>query len=340
MGLYCEKQKLKKLFYFVIVGILFSSINIYSIPQPTEYTMEMLKEDLGNAHFTALIEVIGVDTLGLEFTQEVSARFKVVRCYKGGIESQDSIYCSKHNPFIIGGYIPQYKIGLRSIICYTDSYKDGLNLYANGRAKFDISEDDSVAPPPTGLGFSSDFDYSRTLQAFEDLIRQTIQWEELLQYMPILATENQELFFKTSIDLSGGAALDNITLSARSSVQNVYDLVLTYTPCTGICPLLFFIKDTTVSAGKLQPGSYKIYRNEINTMINSPSGIFPPTDSVSFTVYGTAHSAGKVSIKAVDNMVKCWPNPFSGQIMFEHRASSFVHCNIAVKIYTMDGTLV
>lgn len=46
------------------------------------------------------------------------------------------------------------------------------------------------------------------------------------------------------------------------------------------------------------------------------------------------------SVKGNDLQLIAYPNPFSGQIMFMHRASCVVHRSLALKIYSIDGTLV
>ncbi len=330
----------RKLNCYVLIGIISFAINAYTVPPPSEYTMEMFVEDLRSAHLVALGEVTDIDTLtsGSDIEQIQYTDFKVMKCYKGGIESKDSMVYIKNQLNLVGGYSQNYEIGLRSIICFYDSYKDGKHLRANARGKFDIAKGDSVIPPPVGLGFSSDFDYNLTLESFESLIEQTIQSEEMIQLIPVLPKEGQNIRFKTSINLSGGATLNDVVLEMGKS-SNIINYTLSFTPCTSeVCPAIFLIVDTTVALGELKAGEYTAYRYEINYLINEPQGLFAPDDSVSFTVYKAAVDI-KPKFFAVNNnnRLQCSPNPFCNTTFFSIPGYISESRSTQMGIYELSG---
>jgi hypothetical protein len=331
------KVKLFNSFCFFLI----LAAGVYSLPPPSEYTMEMFKQDLGYAHLVALVEVVAIDTI---VRTERYVKFKVVKCFKGGVSSADSFLVSKRNLGMIGGYGEHYYKGLKSIICFSDTWKDGTNLMVNPRGKYDI-KGDSIVPPPVGYGFSQEFTYYQTQQPFEHLIIQTIQHEEFLQFMPILPGTKDKIRFRTSIDLSGGGELNSIVVQRNDSLKRI-DLVLTYTPCEGICPAIFIMVDTTVSVGQLAAGTYSAYRFKINTLINKvqePGSFFRADDSVRFTVYGPTEVKPVPVVYNGNAGIKCWPNPFSTSvdISLVRGASSVVRSGKAdIKIYDIRGQLI
>jgi hypothetical protein len=278
----------RRLCVLTSVVCLSIALHVNAVPPPTEYTTEMLEQDLAQAHLVALSEVLEIDTVenGLEQTEHVHLR--ILKCYKGGIAVEDSVIATIRSLNLVGGYSQTYEVGLQSIVCYYDGAGDGVHLTVNARGKFDLAGTDSILPPPVGYGFGDDLDlYSGSLSLFEELLEETIRRREFVQFMPVLPYEDDEISLKSAIDVSGGAELLFAAVDVQESL-NLIHLYLTYLPCTSqACPSLYLIVDTTVSVGTLTPGRYTAYRYEINYLINEPTGISAPTDSVRFTVYSS-----------------------------------------------------
>lgn len=266
-----------------------------AIPAPTEYTKEMLEQDLHGARLVARVTVVRIDT-SLDGATEL-ATIAIDTIYKGGTAAAgDSTLVAGRRLNIVGEYAPNYRVGEQSFMCFTDRWQDGLTVAANTRAKFDITPDDSVEPPPVGLGFSDEFQYARTASAFSLTLRHIIRTNEYLSIAPMLAVPGDSLVLRTSIDLSGGATLDNVTATVDPS-RNRLGMRLVYTPCTGACPDNYVILDTSATVTSLGPGTYMAYRYKENTLLGAPYA--PPDDSVRFTVYEPVHVSASSKREAV-----------------------------------------
>ncbi len=252
-----------------------------AIPPPTEYTKEMLNQDLHGARLVARVTVVRIDT-SADGNDEL-ATIDIDTVYKGATAAAgDSTLAARRRLNLVGGYAPNYQVGEQSFMCFTDQWQDGATVAANARAKFDITPDDSVEPPPVGLGFSDEFKYARRASAFSRMIQETIRTNEFLSVAPILATPSDRIVLRTSIDLSGGATLEEVTASVDAA-RNRLSMRLVYTPCTGICPDNLLFLDTSATVAALNPGSYVAYRYKENTLLDEP--FVPPDDSVRFRVY-------------------------------------------------------
>ncbi len=273
------------------------------LPAPSEYTMEQFVQDLHEARMVAMVEVLQVDSgsgVHAEF-----ATLRVLQTFKGGLARGESTLVVKRDLDMVGWYEPDYRVGEESFLCISDTWRDGVSAAANTRGKFDIARApgdtvDHVEPPPVGLGFSSEFDYSTSLSAFTSLLSQTLREHEFLGVAPLLPRTGVPLVFATAIDLSGGATLDHVSVQAYQSTNRV-TMELIYTPCTGVCPYLYLVKDTSATLDSLSSGTWTATRHKYNSMINAP--FVPADDSVQFTVYAqtqavrpeTARSIGRTA---------------------------------------------
>lgn len=256
-------------------------VHAAAVPPPTEYTMAMLEQDLHDARLVALVTVTAIDSgSGAQFEWTT---LRIDSTFKGGpaLAGESNVHV-KRQLNLVGGYEPDFRVGEQSYLCFDDQWHDGFYLAANARAKFDITADDSVEAPPVGLGFSDELATARTVQSFAGLLSETIGGNEWLSVSPILATPADSVILRTSIDLSGGTTLDAVMLN--TAAQRL-DMRLLYTPCSGACPSLFLIKDTSAAVVGLPAGNYVAYRYEQNSEEDTAT-LPAPDDSVRFTVYG------------------------------------------------------
>jgi hypothetical protein len=264
-------------------AILLFTFQARSIPPASEYTMVMLEEDLRDARMVALVQCVSIDTSSQAHTELTVLR--VLATYKGGLGPGAELVTAKRRLGQVGWYEPDYRVGEQSFICLHDPWQDGVVAGVNTRGKFDVRRDaidtlDYVDPPPVGLGFSAEFAGYTEADAFEFLMQQFIRDHEYLSVAPLLPRVGSPLTVSTSINLSGGATLDEVLLEA--SAPNSLHLYLTYTPCTGVCPYLYLVTDTGASTDSLPIGTYTAYRYKQNSMLDAPT---PPDDSVTFQVY-------------------------------------------------------
>lgn len=316
-----------RLSHFLTAMVLALAASVAAIPAPTEYTLDMLKQDLQGAHLVALCEVLDTAYSPSSVRPERLVTFKVLECYKGGVS--DSVIRSMRVMNMVGAYSEYYEIGLKTIVCFYDGWNDGVYLHVNPRGKFDITDQDSVVPPPVGYGFSDEFDYYQTSASFKNLVTETIRTNEFIQFAPVLPRENQPITFKTSIFFTGGQLLYQLlyaTLDHQAGSLYI-GFRLEYQPCTSqVCSAILI--DTAITLGTLPPGSYRAFRSEYLPV----QSWAPATDSVFFTVYA---AAGIEQGKSIDGPeLTVFPNPLNSSVNIAFANQSK---RTDISIYSADG---
>ncbi len=264
-----------------------AAASLWAIPAPTEYELANFKQAVRNADLIIEGTVTLVDTISTATIRTITKEITIDSLHKGYTGKRSITVTENEEIGAVGEYDHKFNVGMETIICLNDDGKRGV--VSDPLDQFNI-ESDTIAAPRSGLGFADDMKMYKNPVYFRELIKHTMEHEELMWINPFQPSLSDEISVDMKINLSGGAVLDSIV--AKQTSSTIVEVNVYKTPCEGMCIDLYYILDTTIALPSIErSGRYRVITNSIRT----GSGDISKTlvDSLRFELYP---SSGSTSI--------------------------------------------